>query len=156
MQRFFAWLESTGLASAVGQSVALTGGLSALHVIGFTLVMSAGVVWSARATGLLLTGVPAQSLARPAFRLSVVGLSLSVLTGLCLFAPRATSTAPNGVFQLKMALLLLAATVQLTSTTAVLGQTGVSRRWLQAAGGILGLAAWLSLAVTACWFILFE
>ncbi len=155
MQQLFAWLESSELAQAVGQSVALTGGLSALHVIGFTLVMSAGVVWSARAAGFLFAGLPAQSIARPAFRLSVAGLAISVLTGLCLFAPRATSTAPNEVFQLKMLLLLLAAVIQLTSNTAVLKQTASSARWLRASG-VLGLLSWLSLAVTACWFILFE
>ena len=155
MQQLLEWLESTALAQSVGQSLILTGGLSALHVVGFTFVMSAGVVWSARAAGLLLAGLPVESIAKPAFRLSMVGLSISVLTGACLFAPRATSTAPNGVFQLKMALLLLAATVQVISTTTVLGRTDSSVLRLRTSG-LLGLLSWLALAVAACWFILFE
>ena len=74
MQQLLEWIESTALAQqSIGQSLMLTGGLSALHVVGFTSVMSVGVVWSARAAGLLLTGLPAESIAKPAFRLSMVG-----------------------------------------------------------------------------------
>lgn len=155
MQQLFAALEATGFARAVGQSAPLTAGLSALHVLGFTLVMSAGMAWSLRASGLLLAEVPVSSIARPASRLLVVGLTVSLLTGFALFAPRATSTAANGVFQLKLALLLAAAITQLMFNAMALGSAGLSVGKLRA-GGVSGLVLWLSLAVTACWFILFE
>ena len=155
MQQLFASLEASGFARAVGESPSLTAGLSALHVLGFTLVMSAGMAWSLRASGLLLAAAPVASIARPASRLLVVGLAVSLLTGFALFAPRATSTAVNGVFQLKLVLLLLAAITQLLFNAKALGPSGLSVGRLRA-GGVSGLVLWLSLAVTACWFILFE
>lgn len=155
MQQLFAWLESTGLAQTVGESLPITAWLSAVHLIGFTLVMSAALIWNLRAAGLLLTELPTQAIARPAFRLLAAGLTISLLTGFALFAPRASYTAPSDVFQLKMALLLLAAIYQLTLNSNVLRRSTFSTPWLRASG-VLGLVLWLSLATTACWFILFE
>ena len=154
MQQLLAWLDSTELARTVGESLLLTAWLSAFHLIGFTLVMSGGVVSSLRAAGLLLTDLPVQSIARPAFRLVVMGLIVSLPTGFALFAPRATDTAVNGLFQLKMALLLVAAIYQITTSRRI-ARAPQSPPWLSASG-VLGLALWSSLAVAACSFILFE
>jgi len=61
----------------------------------------------------------------------------------------------SDVFQLKLTLILAAATLQLVLSSMVAKPATLSRRWLRA-GGALGLILWLSLALTACWFILFE
>jgi hypothetical protein len=155
MLQIFIWLESTGLARAVGESLYMTAWLSAIHLIGFSLVMSGGFIWNLRATGLLLSVAPPESIARSARRLLVTGLTISLPTGLALFAPRASDIAPSSVFQLKMGLLVLAATFQLILTAVVLSRPTPSAASLRASGA-LGLMLWLSLAVTACWFILFE
>lgn len=152
---FFSWLESTGLASLVGLSVSVTASLSAVHLIGFTLVMSGGVVWGLKASGVLLRDVPPQSIARPAVRLLLAGLTVSLVTGTMLFLPRASYTAPDGVFQLKMTLLVAAAACQIASNARVLRGPALSAASLRTMG-VVGLALWLGLAVTACWFILFE
>ena len=151
----FSWLESTGLARAVGESLLITAWLSAIHLIGFTLVMSAGVVWNLHAAGALLAGAPTRTVAGNALRLLVLGLTISLLTGLALFSPRASYTAPNGVFQLKMALLLAAAIYQFAINLTVLRRRTVSPYSLRASG-VLGTMLWVALAITACWFILFE
>jgi hypothetical protein len=153
--RLFDWLESTALAHTVGESLWITASLSATHLIGFTLVMSAGLVWNLRAAGALLAGSPLPSIARPARRFLLTGLGISLVTGFALFAPRASYTAPSGVFQLKLTLILLAASLQLGVNTAVLRSGPPAAAWLRPSG-ILGLALWLSLAGTACYFILFE
>jgi hypothetical protein len=153
--QFFTWLESTGLARTVGESLMVTAWLSAVHVIGYTLVMSSGLVWNLRAAGAFLKAQPLPSIARPAVRILIAGLAISVPTGLLLFAPRASYTAPSGIFQLKMVLLLVAASTQLTLSSVVLGERDVSPALVRA-GGVIGLLLWLSLAVAACWFILFE
>lgn len=72
-----------------------------------------------------------------------------------LFAPRAPYTAPNSVFQLKMTLLLAAAIYQLAVNLAVLRRPTISVTSLRASG-VLGVMLWVALAITACWFILFE
>lgn len=152
---FLNWLESTALANAVGGSLLATASLSAIHVLGFTLVMSGAVIFNLRASGALLAGVPLTSVAKPAARLLTAGLILSLFTGFALFAPRASYTATGGAFQLKMALLLVATIYQIAQFTLVSRQpqgVGPALRMR----GIVGLVLWLALAVTACWFILFE
>lgn len=149
------WLESTLLARAVGESVLTTASLSALHLIGFTLVMSAGVVASGRAAGLLLRRVPMSVVARPARRMLLTGLPISVITGLALFVPRASYMAAGIFFRTKMVLLLLAVIYALVFLAKVSRHNQPAPSWLRPAGAI-GVLLWLALAVTACIFILFE
>jgi len=151
----FDWLESTTLARTVGESLWLTASLSATHLIGFTLVMSGGIVWNLRASGLLLGRWPSAAIARPAIRILGIGLTISLITGFALFSPRASYTAPAGVFQLKMALLLGASIYQFTVHRAVRRIPALNATLLRAIG-VIGLLFWISLAVVACWFILFE
>jgi hypothetical protein len=153
MQPLFDWLEATDLARTVGQSVPLTAGFSAAHLIGFTLVMSGALAWNLRAAGVLLVQTPLPSIARSAMRLLAGGLALSLLTGLVLFAPRAAATAAGGTFQLKIALAITATVFQIALYRATLREPAL--RWPRAAG-VTGIVLWLALAVTACWFILFE
>lgn len=155
MEQVLIWLETTSLSQTVGESVTITAWLSALHLIGFTLVMSAGVVCNLRTMGLVLTDLQVESIAGPATRLLIAGLTISLLTGFAMFAPRATYTVASGAFQLKMVLLLVAALYQLTLGAKVLGRSDTSWHWRRASG-LSGLILWLALAVTACWFILFE
>lgn len=153
MQQLFDWLETTGLARTVGQSVALTAGVSAAHLVGFTLVMSGALAWNLRAAGVLLVRVPLRSIARPAMRMLSAGLALSLLTGLVLFAPRAVATAASGAFQLKVALAVTATVFQAAVYRATVREPALAR---PRAAGMVGIALWLALAATACWFILFE
>ena len=155
MQQLMEWLESTGIARAVGASLSMTAWLSAFHAIGFTLVMSAGLVWNLHASGILLARVSHVSIARPAERLLGLGLAVSLLTGFALFAPRASYTAPSGVFQLKLSLILVAAIYQFAVIKSATRRPVVSAFLLRASGA-LGTMLWLSLGITACWFILFE
>jgi hypothetical protein len=148
-------VQTTPLASTIGQSRELTGGLSACHLLGFTLVMGAALVSNLRYLGVLLPERPIADVAVPAHRGIAAGLLVSVTTGLLLLAPRAPVAAENGTFQLKMALLVTAALFQFGARrfTASSGAEGGA---LVRASGAVGLLLWLSLAVTACVFILLE
>jgi hypothetical protein len=154
MMALFAWLESTTIAQTVGQSLLWTAWLSAFHAIGFTLVMSGGMVSNLRAAGAVLSGQPLESITRPASAVLLAGLVVSLTTGFLLFAPRASSAATSGIFELKMALILTATCHQLAFAYSI----GRGRLEIGAArlAGTLGILLWLALAVSACWFILFE
>ena len=150
-----AWLESTSVARTVGGSLWLTASFSAVHLLGFTLLSGAAFVLHLRLTGAMLRRAAVPEIARTASVLITVGLVISIVTGFLLFAGRATSIAPNGIFQTKMSLLAL----------AVLWQVAVQRRLARATPlspqaergvGFAGLAIWLSLSVTACAFILLD
>jgi hypothetical protein len=150
MKALFAWLETTGIAQAIASSTALTGSLSAVHVVGFTLVMGGALVVSLRSLGALFSR-QTMDLEGSANRMILCGLAISLLTGILLFSARATDVSGNGTFQLKMSLLLAAALFHFAIRRRMAVRAGLAR-----AAGALGLALWLGLALTACAFILLE
>ena len=144
MDPLFAWIEATALAKAIAESLTLTATLSAVHLLGFTLVMGSALVGNLRLLGWLLSQHAADQVLRPCNRAITIGLATSVTTGALLFAARATAVGVNGTFQLKMLLLLAAAAFQFAYAPRA------------RVGAAVSLALWLALAVTACVFILLE
>jgi uncharacterized protein YacL len=151
----FAWIETTSAARATAESLALTAALSAIHVLGFTLVMGSALLANLKRLGALLPQCSVAEVLRPANRAILVGLAISVTTGALLFAARATAVSANGTFQLKMLLLLAAAAFHFAvgRNDYVQGSRVAPRA---RAGAAVSLALWFALAVTACAFILLE
>ncbi len=150
-----AGIETAGIARVVGESLMLTASLSALHLIGFTLVTGGALVANLRVLGALLTQRAIIDVTAAASRGIAVGLAISIATGLLLFAPRATSASANGVFQMKMLLLAAAAVFHFTVHRSVTRRASVTAPVLRATGAV-SLALWLGVAVAGCAFILFE
>jgi hypothetical protein len=148
MGDLLSWIENTNLARTVGSSVGITASLSAIHVIGFTLVTSGALLANLRALGALLRARAIADVVRPANNAILTGLAISAPTGALLFAARATEVGSNGIFQLKMLLLVAAAAFHF----AMYRRPVVS----VPAAAALSLFLWLGLAVTACAFILLE
>jgi hypothetical protein len=163
---FFAWLEGTRVAVTVRDSLMLTGALSSVHVIGFTLVTGGALIANLNLLGVLFPGRPPIEVTRPATRGIAVGLGISALTGLLLFAPRAAVASANWIFQLKMALLVTAVLFHVFVHRRVArsprhnhttGQSAMS--WstsTQRATAVVGLLLWTGLALSGCAFILLE
>jgi len=61
-------LQRSWLAHTINESQVITASLSALHVIGFTLVMSSAAVTGLRMIGVTLREVPVLDVVRPATR----------------------------------------------------------------------------------------
>ena len=148
-------LQSSWLAQTVGQSQALTAGLSAVHLLGFTLVVGSALVSNLRMTGVLLAELPATRVTRPASRNVAIGMLISATTGALLFVPRAHAAALNPFFQLKLTLLVLAAITQFVLQRKVAARANRSRG-LARVVGVLGIILWTSAALAACGFILLE
>jgi len=151
MGPLLAWVQATSIATTIGGSTLLTGFLSAIHLLGLTLLVGGAVVSSLRMLGIILTDRPMNDVTPGPVRGMLVGLAISVGSGLLLFAPRATAAAENGFFQVKI--LLLCAAVAFYFVV----YRGASRRIDDArlAGG-LGLILWAGVAVAGCAFILLE
>ena len=150
-----AWLESTSMAQTISGSLALTATLSAVHLLGYTLVLGGALVMHLRLVGAALPRAAVQDVVRPAGYLIALGLGVSIVTGSLLFSGRATSVAANGLFQIKMSLLLIATAWQI-GIHYRLARTAALSRQRASALGLVGLALWVGLAVTACAFILLE
>jgi hypothetical protein len=143
------WLEATTLARTVAASADITAWLSAVHAVGFALVMGSALVGNLRGLGAVLPQCTIADVVRPANRAILLGLAISVATGALLFSARAADAAANGSFRLKMLLLLLAAAFQLTFVRRA------PPEYVRAASAV-GLSLWLGLALAACAFILLE
>jgi len=148
-------LQGSWLAHTIGESQMLTASLSAFHLVGFTLIMSSALVSGLRMLGFTLREVSAINVIRPATRALLVGLSISAVTGLLLFVPRAAGAAANDIFRLKLTLLLGALVMHFAVTRRVArgggGDTGAQR-----ATGAVGLALWVGVALAGLAFILLE
>ena len=155
MDSLFAWIETTAVARATANSLALTAALSAIHLLGFTLVMGSAVLANLKRLGALLPTCSVAEVLRPANRAILVGLAISAATGALLFAARATAVSANGMFQLKMLLLVTAAAFHFVVGRNDRAQDSVASPHTRV-GAALSLALWFALAVTACAFILLE
>lgn len=151
----FAWLESTAVASAVGGSLMLTASLSAIHILGFTLVLGSALVLNLRLLNVVLPQLSLIEVTRPVRRAIAWGLVVSITTGLLLFSTRATSAVQNSTFQLKMSLLLALVVFHFSIQKKITMQQQPSLFTLRMSAAF-GLILWIGLALTACWYILFE
>jgi len=148
-------LQHSWLAHIINESQVITASLSALHVIGFTLVMSSAVVTGLRMIGITLRELPVIDVVRPATRTMLIGLAVSASTGFLLFVPRAAGAAANPIFRVKLSLLLGALLVQF-AVTRRLASRNVANGAAQRSAGAFGLALWVGVALAGCAFILWE
>jgi hypothetical protein len=155
LEPVFARLESTHLAHTIGESLMLTAWLSAIHMLGFMLVMGGAFLADLRLLGVALRGRPAAEVAVPAGRVIIAGLVVSLVTGVLLLSPKGTSVLENGFFQLKMLFLVGAGLFHFVVLRQAVRREGVGTAWLRGAGAA-GLALWLGLAFAACAFVLLE
>jgi hypothetical protein len=155
MNAILTWIEGTRVATTVAESATLTAWLSAVHVVGFALVTGAALVANLRGLGALFPRSEISDFLVVANRAIALGLALSVATGAPLFAARAADAAANSLFQVKMVLLLGAATFQFAF---VGGRASFARRSARASRvvSVVALALWLGLALAAFAFLLLE
>jgi len=151
----FLRLERARIAKDISSSLPLTAGLSAVHLIGFTLIMSGAMLANLRLAGVLFRVQPLADIRRPAERAIGAGLLVSITTGLLLFSPRATDASQNTFFQAKMAALAAACFCQFVLQRVIVSASS-DRSAAARAIGVAGVLLWLTLAIAACAFVLLE
>jgi len=149
------WIQSTRIAMAIAGSTNLTGFLSGLHLLGMTLVVGAALVSGLRMVGVVLTDRPVSEVTSTPVRAMVIGMMISVTSGLLLFSPRGPVAVENSFFQAKMALLGAAILFHFAVYRGVSRQDDARPAAARFAGA-LGLILWAAVAVAGCAFILFE
>jgi hypothetical protein len=149
------WLEATQVAQVVGSSMWMVATLSAIHVLGYALVMGGALVGNLRLLGVVVPSVPVSDVVGPASRGILYGLIVSIVTGILLVSWKAVAAFGNEIFQIKMLLLLVAALLHFTWQARVARNVSADSGALKLAGGV-GLIVWLGLALAAAAYILFE
>jgi hypothetical protein len=153
LREFLTWLQTTPVATTIGGSILLTGFLSAIHLVGLTLLVGAVLVMSLRMLGLILIDHPIPEIARSPERGMRLGLAISVTSGLLLFAARAPTIAESQFFQVKMLLLGFAIAFHFTVYRAVIRRAGAA---LPRITGGFGFLLWFGVVAAGCAFILLE
>jgi hypothetical protein len=155
MPTLLTWIQTTRIATAIGESTLLTGVLSAIHLLGLTMLVGGALVSSLRMLGIILTERPMSDVTPSPVRGMTIGLAISVGSGLLLFAPRAPVAAANSFFQIKMLLLAAASTFHFAVYRGVSRRNDFGLSVAKSVGGF-GLALWVGVAVAGCAFILLE
>ena len=137
----------------IHDSFALTASLSAVHVVGMTVLAGSALVSNLRLLGVLLPNHAVSEVTSAARKGVAVGLGISIVTGVLLFFPRARAAAANDIFQLKMLLLFVAAAFYLLVSRPMAVRDEVSPLVLRATGAV-SLVLWLSVVGAGAAYIL--
>jgi len=151
---FFSGVEASSLATTIRDSTILTGGLSGLHLIGLTLLVGSALVSSATLAGFVTNDQPVAELTRAARRVSVIGLCISIASGLLLVSFRLNMSTASRAFQVKMLLIVAAALFHFF----VYSPAARGRRSPVSPGvaGAVAFLLWFGVVLCGCAFILFE
>jgi hypothetical protein len=149
------WIQTTSLATTISGSLMLTAVLSSIHLVGMTLVVGSILFSSLRLLGLVLSDRPVGEVTGVTGRVIAFGLTVSVLSGLLLLAPRISAALDNGFFQFKMMSLMAAVAFHVGIFRRVLRRVDASRPLLRFTGAV-ALVLWFAVAVAGSAFILLE
>jgi uncharacterized membrane protein SirB2 len=148
------WLQATPVAEAISQSLLLNAALSSVHLLGITLLVGSVLVSSLRLIGVAFVDWPAAEVTRTTRSGTLLGLAVTVGTGLFLVSPRAVNAAGNSFFQTKLALLAAALILSFTFFRHASATTAERRR--APVVGMVTLLLWLGVVVSGAAFILLE
>jgi hypothetical protein len=102
------WLETSGIAVLMRQSLWLYPIVEIVHILGLAILVGSAVLFDLRLLG-LARGLPVSGLAAHLLRWARASLLLIVPSGLLMFTAHATEMAANPAFRLKLALIAAAA-----------------------------------------------
>jgi uncharacterized protein DUF6644 len=102
------WLQGTGLAAGIRDSLFLFPLLESAHVFGLALVFGTITVIDLRLLGIASAGRSFQRIASDVLKWTWAGFALTALTGALMFTTNAVVYFNNFYFRTKMALLALA------------------------------------------------
>ncbi|MCA1850417.1 MAG: hypothetical protein LC672_05075 [Acidobacteria bacterium] len=105
--RLLTWLEGTGPAAWVRESIWAYPAVEAAHILGFTVLVGSAIMFDLRLLG-FTRSLPVAAAARHLLRWSRLSLLVVAPTGLMLFMAQATQTWANPAFRLKLLLLAVA------------------------------------------------
>lgn len=107
MEDVFEWLESSALAEYMRHSHTLYPAVETIHIAGFVVLVGSAFLFDLRLLG-LSKKIPVTDLARHLLPWSRRSLFVVLPSGFVLFMTQATELANNGVFHIKLVLILIA------------------------------------------------
>lgn len=108
LQEFCRWLELTGWAKAIRDSLWLFPIIETLHIFGIIALVGSTSILDLRLMGLTFRDEAVSKLARRFLPWAVFGFIIQVVTGFLMFASEAVKMEGNWAFQIKMLLIVVA------------------------------------------------
>ncbi len=105
---FFHWLTQTYIGATMQGNAYLFPTVEALHIMGSVALVASTSILSLRLAGLFLREIPVSKVASQFLPWAWLGFGCQVVTGILLFMSEATQAYANVIFQVKMALIVLA------------------------------------------------
>jgi hypothetical protein len=108
IHHFCRWLNDTGPATALRESLWVFPVVETIHVLSITLLAGSIAVLDLRLLGIILRGERVSSVARQVLPVVWTGFASLVITGVLLFGAEAEKSFSNPAFRIKLLLLVLA------------------------------------------------
>jgi uncharacterized membrane protein len=147
---FLAALENSALAAFVGETAGAYPFVSALHILGIALLIGPIVLVDLRLMGLLRASLSPMATTL-LVRTAMIGFAIAIVTGVALFSVQALKYAHNPIFQMKLALIVLAGANALAlrlSGRGIASELETPRRRIFGAASLL---LWLGVLFAGRW-----
>ena len=108
IHHFCQWLNDTGPATALRESLWVFPIVETVHVLAITLLAGSIAILDLRLLGVLLRGERVTTVARQVLPVVWIGFGILTVSGLMLFAAEAAKSYSNPAFRIKLLLLVLA------------------------------------------------
>lgn len=106
--KFCQWLTQTYVGQEMQGNAYLFPTVEALHIMGSVALVASTSILSLRLSGLFLKEIPVSKIARQFLPWAWFGFACQLITGTLLFMSEATQAYDNVIFEVKMALIVLA------------------------------------------------
>lgn len=149
---FFEWCESTGLGTAIRESVWYFPVIEGFHLVALAVLGGAALLVDLRLLGPLFPNVPVAQLARDARPWHLRGLIVLLATGVLLFLSEAVKCYYSAAFWIKMSALALALIFMFTVRQKVIDRdpASVSSGAYKLVGAV-SLLLWFCVAAAGRW-----
>jgi hypothetical protein len=145
---FFTWCDHLWLGEAIRDSSWLFAFIEVFHLLGLTLLLGSTIVVNLRLLGFGSTSETLAHVAQDTMPWTLLGMALTIPSGLCMFVAEALKCYENPPFFIKMGLLALALLFTFTLHWRLTHseERNVSRAW-RTVGACLSLALWFGVGL---------
>jgi len=144
LQHLWEWFYSSKVIDALRNAKYAIPLIQSFHLFGLTLVLGTTVTFNARLLGIGMRKLGMPAMAKQLWRFVVVGLMLSITTGILVFIPDPARYAANTAFKVKLVILVFAILFHFTVFRKVVRSNAPPARRRNAVVAAVSLSLWFA------------
>ncbi|PWU07762.1 MAG: hypothetical protein C5B51_09475 [Terriglobia bacterium] len=142
LQRFWEWFYSSPAIDVLRNAKYAIPLIQSFHLFGLTLVLGTVVIFNARLLGIGMGKITPPVIANQLWRITLIGLLLSITTGILVFIPDPARYASNTAFKTKLVILIASILFHFTFFRKAIRSTTPTPRGRAAAVAAVSLTLW--------------